>query len=1137
MSAAAAHTTSSFAPTSTVRFIGRERELNELLTGLDDAIAGHGRLFLLVGEPGIGKTRLAEEVAAAATQRGTRVLWGRCSEDAGVPPFWPWAQILRRLLESDCADPPSHLLAQIVPELRAVADSASGASSQPSERRFELFDAVERLLRAAALRQPLLLILDDLHAADLPSLLLLQFLARQLYDARLLVIGSYRPADLERVAERAQVMNPISRQGTRMTLAALNEAQVWSLVASALGDAPPAALAASVYALSEGNPLFVGEVVQLLLSERDASGMLPIDARTVRLPHGVREVIRERLQPLSSMCQEVLRVAAVIGRELDATLLRSVSAPAPHALMDCLSEAERAGILLASDFELDRYRFGHELIRSTLYDAIPAGERAQLHHRIGEAMEAAHAGDLGAHAAEIAHHFARAAVLGDAGKAVDYAARAAQQAVRQWAYEEAYDLYAQALRALAQAHSGDGWRRCELLLAQGYAARAAGRTTARAAYSEAATLARALSRDDAGRGAELFAQAALGVADQGLGILQMAADASVVQLLEEAEQQLGPEHARLVVQLRARLAAHLSFPATQARSLALIDEAERQARTLGDEATLAAVLGQRHLVLWRFNVIPGRSELATELLLLAERLGDRELAWQGRAWRVVDRMTIGDAVGVDEDLQLLVERADAIRQPRFRWMAMNFCVTRALWRGHWREAEALAQESWQLGIEIGDALAQAAAPFQLYLVARELGREQDENMARAAVQRFPESPMIRAVLITVLLDLDRRGEAQSEFDQLALGDFASVSRESRLGALALLAEACGRLHDVPRARVLRTLLQPFADYNIMYSGNVCFGSAARYLGELAGVCADWEAAAAHFEVASARNRQMGACAPLAWTQYAAARMWRQRAVGSSESAAFIERARTLLAEARSLAVTLSMVRLQHAVTELAGELDTVAAPERPALEPGRVVAPRPGTFRRDGDYWTIDDGGDLVRIKHILGFAYIAALLQQPRVEVHVLDLAGGSEHESSATARSTEPLLDARSRANYRTRLAEIRSEIEEAQGFNDIGRLERLQAEEGQLKREISRAFGLHGRNRPSGSALERARLNVTRAIKTAIRKLSEADANLGHYFATTIKTGNLCCYTPDPRVCIDWRFDCPEEGASSSRTEKAL
>jgi len=1112
-------------------FVGRDRELSELRRGLDDTLAGHGRLFLLVGEPGIGKTRLASEIAADAARRGALVLWGRCDEEVGAPPFWPWAQILRRLLDAS----PGHqragrLLAHIVPELRTGPDTPD-VSAQSGEQRFELFDTVERLFRSVAAQRPLLLILDDLHIADLPSLLLLRFLARQLHDAELLVLGSYRAADLDRVAERAAILNPISRTGVRLPLTPLSEAHVADLLSNALGQAAAEAVVGSVYAVTEGNPLFIAEVVQLLRAQLDVGGGLPKTAAAIQLPHGVREVIRERLRPLSGACRQLLAQASVLGRELDVSLLRVLSTATPLLQSEGLAEAERAGLIVARDPERSHFRFTHELIRSTLYDAMTVSERALEHRRVATALELAHAGRLGPHVAEIARHYVQAAILGDTSKALAYLVQAAQQATGQWAYEDADEYYTQALRVVNIASDALPLSRCEILLAQGQVRYAAGRTTARAAFEEASLLARQIVREDRTRGAQLLADAALGVAGQGLGLLQLEPDATAIGLLDEAAALLSSEQAEHGARVRARLAAHLSFPATQARSLSLIQEAEESARATRDGATLAMVLGQRHLVLWRFNILAGRLELVSELVHLAEELGDRDLAWEARAWRVVDRMTVGDGAGVDADLAVISALADARHQPRYRWMTNNFRVARALWRGQWDEAETLAAESLQLAGDLADQLAKVAAPFQLFLIGRERDQEPDEARARLIVQHFPESPMMRAVLITVLLDLGKDAEAQVELDHLALGEFAQVTRERRLGVLALLAEACWRLGDVERARALIEILQPFAAYNVMYSSNVCFGAASRYLGQLAAVGADWETAEAWFADAMARNRRMGAPALLAWTQYDCALMWERRARSSPVETGALDRAVELIAESRSLAAALQMTRLCRALDDLEHGIEQ-RAPRRGADSPAPRTVIQQGTFRRDGDYWSIGDGHDLVRVKDTKGLLYIATLLQQPGCDVHVLDLldavpdpriAAGTmpSRRRLLAGRVTDPVLDAPARAALRLRLSELREEIDEAERFNDVGRRERLDIEAEQVKQVLEQALGLHGRSRPAGSPIERARLNVTRAIKTAVRKISSGNNTLGHYFTTTIRTGNLCRYTPHPRLPIDWNL----------------
>jgi len=1132
-------------------FVGRERELDVLRAGLGDVVAGKGRLFLLVGEPGIGKTRLATEVAREAAQQGAMVLWGRCDEDVGAPPFWPWAQVLRRLFElSPRAKPKGTVLGQIVPELR-TADSTAASATQATEQRFELFDCVERLLRKQARTQPLVLIFDDLHAADLPSLLLLQFFARQVHEARILVLASYRAADLERVAERAALLGPISRQGTRLTLTALNEAHVASLAARALGCDHADPVLPSIFRLTEGNPLFVGEVVQLLLAEREAhatSGtwqISPSQVEAMRLPHGVGAVIRERVQPLSESCQQLLRRAAVLGRRFSVAHLRSIASAPVEAIQQDLAEAERSGLIAAVGPQRQHFQFTHALVRRSLYEDSDPVERAFWHQQAGEALAAAHPG-RGPHVAEIAHHYVQAAQFGDAGKAVDYLERAGQQALQQWAYEDADDDFEHALRILDDSPTASS-RRCQLLIAQGEARYAAGRATARASFAAAAELARQLSAGEAAApdasGPVLFARAALGVAGQGLGVLQLDPDPLAVSLLEEALQRLAPDRADLRSRIGARLAAHLSFPDTQARSLALIEEAEATARATGDSGVLAMVLGQRHLVLWRFNRIPDRLALASELVELAERLGDRTLAWEARAWRLVDRATVGDGPGVDADLRVVSALAEASRQPRLRWMATNFRVARALWRGQWEEAHALALTSLQLANELNDQLAQVAAPFQLYLIDRERGVEPDENKIRWIVQQHPESVMMRAVLITTLLDLGRPAEARAELDNLAVGDFAVVARERRLGALALLAEACWRLQDREHAPSLMRMLRPYAEYNVMYSTNVCFGATTRFLGELASVGGDWRTSAGWFADAIERNQRMGAFSQVAWTQHDAASLWLRvaRLVDGPPEAA--DRARALVEQSSALASRLGMTRLLASLDQLRSELTapTESQVDRASGWPGGA-AMLPGTFQRSGEFWSIGVGPDLVRIQDTKGLKYMAALLRQPGVDVYALDLVDGVVDGSGTprTSRSgermrnrdTEPLLDAATRAAYRQRLADLREEIAEATNHNDVGRQQRLRIEEEQIQQELARAVGLHGRNRPSGSPIERARLNVTRAIKTALRKITEANANLGHLFSTSIRTGSLCSYTPDPRLTIQWNLG--GEGTAKPSTD---
>ena len=289
-------------------FVGRGSELAELIAGLEDAFAGRGRLFLLVGEPGIGKSRLAEEVMRRARVRGARVLVGRCWEAGGAPAYWPWVQALRaQVREDETAALRAHLgtgaeqLAQVLPELRQrfpdLPDPPS--PSEPEAARFRLFDATAQFLRNSSEARPILLVLDDLHAADAPSLLFLRFLARELQSTHILLLAAYRDVDpipgrplTETLTELAR--EPVTR---RLALVGLSEPEVAEYIEQTAAQIASAPLLAALYEETEGNPLFVGEIVRLLSvegvrSKSTAEGRLAI-------PQSIRDVIARRLTHLS----------------------------------------------------------------------------------------------------------------------------------------------------------------------------------------------------------------------------------------------------------------------------------------------------------------------------------------------------------------------------------------------------------------------------------------------------------------------------------------------------------------------------------------------------------------------------------------------------------------------------------------------------------------------------------------------------------------------------------------------------------------------------------------------------------------------------------------------------------------------
>lgn len=365
-------------------FVGRDPELRDLRRGLDRALARRGSLFLVGGEPGIGKSRLIDEFAKDCRQRGMQVVWGRCWEGKGAPAFWPWVQLLRSCLGStEPATPLSELgpgaaqLAELLPELRErVPGLPRSTVGDPEAARFRMFDAVARFVRASAQLRPLALLLDDIHAADEPSLLLLRFVAGQLDDVPVMAAAAYRDTEAGPRQAFEALLTDLSREPTvrRIRLRGFDKAEVATLVRLATGGTPPEELVGELYARTEGNPLFLTEMVRLL----EAKGGLDdvgaaADAAALGVPSGVRWVIGRRLDQLSEASRAVLEVAAVLGREFEIDTLAQVAGARNGTVGRALDEAIGVRLVVSSPAGPRRLRFSHALIRDALYESLPAG--------------------------------------------------------------------------------------------------------------------------------------------------------------------------------------------------------------------------------------------------------------------------------------------------------------------------------------------------------------------------------------------------------------------------------------------------------------------------------------------------------------------------------------------------------------------------------------------------------------------------------------------------------------------------------------------------------------------------------------------------------------------------------------------
>ncbi len=458
-------------------FVGRQREMGELKACLEDALSGRGRLVTLVGEPGIGKTRTALELATYAGLRGAQVLWGRCYEGEGAPPYWPWVQAIRSYvrdvdpeqLRSDMgAGAPD--IGQVVSEVRErLPGLESPPQLEPEQARFRLFDSITTFLKSAGRRQPLVLVLDDLHWADHPSLLLLEFLARELGNSRLLVIGTYRDVELSRHHPLSKSLGELTRERLfqRVLLRGLDQSDVGRFIELASGVTPPIGMVDAVHRQTEGNPLFVTEVVRLLVQEGELTQekVGQRDSWSVRIPEGVREVIGRRLDRLSERCNETLTIASVVGREFTfeqlSPLIAGSSAGPGQAmtearLLDVLDEALSARVIEELPRAVGRYQFTHALIQETLAGELSTSRKVRLHARIAEALELLYGAETEGHASELAFHFAEAQTVLGMEKLVHYSLLAGERALAAYAWEEAQAHFQRSLAAKGVPLDGPG---------------------------------------------------------------------------------------------------------------------------------------------------------------------------------------------------------------------------------------------------------------------------------------------------------------------------------------------------------------------------------------------------------------------------------------------------------------------------------------------------------------------------------------------------------------------------------------------------------------------------------------------------------------------------------------------------------
>ncbi len=474
-------------------FVGREQELKHMQAAFDGAMSGRGALAVVAGEPGIGKTSFCEQLGTYVKLRGGRTLVGHCYEKGSLSlPYLAFVEALRTYVLDR---PPDELrkemgsgagdVARIVSEVRERLRVESRPAGDPEEERYRLLQAVTEFLVNASNVQPLYVVLEDLHDADRGTLEMLTHLSRNLEKSRLLIVGTYRDVEVDRTHPLSASLAELRRipTFTRVGLRGLTADEVQRMLQSAVEQEIPWGLAEAVHRQTEGNPLFVQEVLRYLVEEgivaRDggkgkASGSTPV---ALAIPEGLRDVIGKRLSRLSERCNKVLAIAAVIGREFSLQVLQLVLSRAEgkvagvneEELYTALEEATAAAVIeeRSAVGKGSSFRFQHAFFRQTLYEELFAPRRIRTHQQVGKALEEVYAQRLEDHAAELAAHFSQSTEAGDLAKAVKYGEIAAKRALSVYAYGEAVRLYEECLKAQEVLDPDDKARQCDLLLALG----------------------------------------------------------------------------------------------------------------------------------------------------------------------------------------------------------------------------------------------------------------------------------------------------------------------------------------------------------------------------------------------------------------------------------------------------------------------------------------------------------------------------------------------------------------------------------------------------------------------------------------------------------------------------------------------
>jgi len=1051
--------------------VGRSGEVLSIERALGSLKAGRGHVLMVTGEPGIGKSTLARVAAHRARAEGIPVFWGFAWEAGGAPGYWPWTQLLGSLVSERQPDDSS--LAGLEKLLSDTAVPVPVENLQPGQARFQLMEAVRRLLDEVSRQTPVVLVMEDLHAADSDSLHLMHYVCRHVAGMPVLVVGTFREAEarsmpsgdpLWRVCRDAEVLRPgcLDRDSIREFLRLRGGAAVTNTDVEKL------------YAITEGNPLFLTELVALL-DRTEVTG--------ARLPATIQQVIRQQVAMLPPEAIQRLTEASVLGREFDPHAIAAISDRTAAEAMSELGTAVESGMLRKT--ATGAFRFSHVLYRDVLYQDIDPATRASIHLRyaryLGGLIDAGHEERW----TELARHLDSAG-SDHRSEAIVGWRRAARRSLERLAFDDAADSLQNALRSLGDMSECEPTERYRLLLECAEAMILAGDTGAGQRHCrDAFEIARALDE------ASLMAEAAL---TWGGAIVAAKVDPGLVSALRTSLAALPKSDIAMRAQVQARLAGALQPAPDPNEPIEMARDAIAMARSTGDDKTVYRVLRSAISALMDFALPEERIPLNEEFGALAEQFGDVPGQFRSQLRLMIDACEAADRDKMDSAVDRIHRLSEKIGLPHYRWRAASARAMQATIDGNFTWARELLDSAQGYAEEVGDVEAKVALPAQRYAILIEWegdcgetldqihDRLRDAYATGMAGAKEYITPFV--VCFGGSSDSARRLLADREaVDRLlAGGDRYSVCRVGEIAAAAGRTDVAGQALDTlgPHAAGCATagLL-----------GSTCVGPTALSMGRI-------EMSLGRFANAKAHLRQALDIAETMRSPLWVARVAQAMAEASAQ-AGDDDDARRFDQQSRELIERLGLRPERRAPT----------MPSGTTVEPADALG-ETFSLERAGELWRVSYNGRAAMFKPSRGFEMLAMLVTRPNADVHVLELSGD---RGAAGRGDSGPALDQKARSQYEARIGELRAELEEAEEFGDRGRAEAARAEIDFIGRELARAFGIGGRARPVADAAERARVNVRRRLKDAIDRVSRQHSDAGRYLKNTVTTGTYCRYTP--------------------------